>query len=56
MASAKKNAAPATAAVEPKPTAASREKDKEAASPVFRVDLGESLPTPPIPTATDHKK
>lgn len=39
----------------PKQTAASKEKDKEEESPVFRVDLGESLPTPPIPTATDNE-
>lgn len=40
----------------PKPTAASKVKDAEAASPEYRVDLGEGLPTPPIKTATDHGK
>jgi hypothetical protein len=55
----KKTAAKTVAADEPivpKPTAASREADKIEPAPVFRVDLGESLPTPPIPTATDNKK
>jgi hypothetical protein len=46
--------AEAVAAV-PKPTAAGREKDKEEQPHVFRVDLGEALPTPPIRTATDKK-
>jgi hypothetical protein len=38
----------------PKPTAASKEKDKEEQPHTVRVDLGESLPTPPIKTATDN--
>ena len=50
MASSKKKAAPIEA---PKPTAAAREKDKEEQPPVFRVDLGESIPTPPLKTVTD---
>jgi hypothetical protein len=39
----------------PIPTKASREADKQAPAPVFRVDLGEALPTPPLKTATDHE-
>ena len=42
-------------AVEPTPTAASREKDREEKVPTFRVDLGESVPTAPIRTATDSE-
>lgn len=45
----------ATVVEGPKPTAASKEKDKEEQPHVFRVDLGESLPTPPIRTATDNE-
>lgn len=41
----------------PKPNAATREADKiEEAPHVFRVDLGQSLPTPPIRTATDNER
>lgn len=47
------SAAPLTTEDIPK-TAASKEKDKEEKAPTFRVDLGESLPTPPIRTATDN--
>lgn len=36
-------------------TKASREKDKEEGPVVARVDLGESIPTRPIPTATDNE-
>ena len=39
----------------PKPTAATREADKEEKPHVFRVDLGQSLPTPRFKTATDKK-
>ena len=45
----------AAATAVPTPTAAAREKDKEEQPHVFRVDLGQSLPTPPIRTATDKK-
>lgn len=40
----------------PIPTKASREADKQEPAPVFRVDLGEALPTPPLRTATDNEK
>ena len=41
----------------PKPTAASKEMEKlEEGKHVFRVDLGQALPTPPIRTATDNDK
>lgn len=39
----------------PKHPAAAKEKDQEEPSSVVRVDLGESLPTPKIPTATDNE-
>jgi hypothetical protein len=39
----------------PIPTKASREADKQEPAPVFRVDLGEALPTRPIRTATDNE-
>lgn len=48
---AKKKAAPEA----PKATAASRAKDAEEQPDTFRVDLGESIPTPKIPTATDNE-
>lgn len=35
-------------------TAASKAKDKEEGPVTVRVDLGESLPTRPFPTATDN--
>jgi hypothetical protein len=44
------------AAEPPKPNAATREADKlEEGQHVFRVDLGQALPTPPIRTATDNE-
>jgi hypothetical protein len=56
---ARKQAAAADApaeAVVPQSTAASREMDKlEENKPVFRVDLGQALPTPPLRTATDNE-
>lgn len=58
MASNKKPAAKTAAQDEPIvpiPTKASREADKQEPAPVFRVDLGEALPTPPIRTATDNE-
>ena len=43
--------------VVPQPTPASREMDKIAEDkPVFRVDLGQGLPTPPLRTATDNER
>ena len=56
---AKKAASSDAAAAEPivpTPTAAAREADKVEPAPVFRVDLGEALPTPPIRTATDNER
>lgn len=40
-----------------KQTAAAKEKDQDQDEQphALRVDLGESLPTPPIPTATDNE-
>jgi len=43
------------AAKAPKPTTAALEKDKEPKPAVYRADLGESIPTPPVKTATDTK-
>jgi hypothetical protein len=39
----------------PKPTAATKELDKEAPQHVFRVDMGQAIETPPIRTATDNE-
>ena len=47
----------AAVAEAPKPNAATREMDKlEEGQHVFRVDLGQGLPTPPIRTATDNDR
>ena len=53
---ARKRAAKKVEAAEaPKPTAATREADKAEQPHVYRVDLGQSLPTPRFKTATDKK-
>lgn len=48
-------AASKKAAEAPKATAASKAKDAEEKPNEYRVDLGESIPTPRIPTATDNE-
>lgn len=51
MAKKKQAAAPKA----PAPSKAAKEKDAEEKPTVYRVDLGEAIPTHPLKTATDKK-